>query len=366
MVSSSYPVDARDWRARFIFNLAAALGRRPDVALSLWAPPGELPRGVRAAATQEEAVWLDGLNARGGIAHLLRQKGPLALGAALGLLSRLHRAYRRPPRPSVAHVNWLQNALPLRGTDLPAIIAVLGSDFGLLRLPGMKTMFRSVLRGRCAILAPNGEWMRPALEAAFGDLAEIRSIPFGVDDPWFGVRRVPTGDGRRHWLAVTRLTRNKIGDLFHWGEGLFGRDRVLHLFGPMQEKMPLPPWLEYHGPTHPAALLGTWFPRAAGLITLSRHDEGRPQVMLEAMAAGLPVIASDLPAHRDIVQHRRAGWLARSREELREALDYLEPEERNREAGEAARVWIRDKIGTWDDCAARYAAAYRELREQGS
>src|SRR6185369_2871402 len=266
----------------------------------------------------------------------------------------------------VAHVNWLQNALPLWGSTTPALITVLGTDFGLLRLPGMKMLLRSLLRQRPAILAPNADWMRPALEQAFGDLAEIRPIAFGVDDPWFDVVRRPSAESTRHWLAITRLTRNKIGDLFGWGDGLFSQERQLHLFGPMQEELELPAWAHYHGPTHPADLLQRWFPTACGLITLSRHDEGRPQVMLEAMAAGLPVLASDLPAHRDIVQHRLTGWLAGSPHELAQGLDWLDDPANNHHAGQTARQWVKDSIGTWDDCAGRYAAAYQSLLERRS
>jgi len=361
MVSTSYPENAQDWRGRFIANLAAALARREEIVLSLWAPPGELPENVIAATTPGDARWLRRLSQQGGIAHLLRNRKMFAAVAVIQLLARLGRAYRHQPT-NVCHVNWMQNALPLWGTRTAALITVLGSDFGLLRLPGMTALVRAVLRQRRAILAPNAEWMRPELERVFGDLAEIRPIAFGVDDAWFAVVRRPP-EQIRHWLVITRLTRNKIGDLFGWGEGLFGKDRQLHLFGPMQEKIELPHWVQYHGSTNSAELLQTWFPQACGLITLSRHDEGRPQVMLEAMAAGLPVIASDLPAHRDIVQHRETGCLVATRDELCQGLDWLEDSEHNSQTGQAARKWIKGSIGNWDDCASRYATAYRSLLE---
>lgn len=361
MVSTSYPENAQDWRGHFIANLAAALARREDIALLLWAPPGELPDNVIAAATPDDARWLRRLSQKGGIAHLLRNRRMFAVAIVVQLLARLRRAYRNQPA-DVYHVNWMQNALPLWGIRTPALITVLGSDFGLLRQPGMKALVRAVLRQRRAILAPNAEWMRPELERAFGDLAEIRPIAFGVDDPWFTVIRRPP-EQVRHWLVITRLTRNKIGDLFDWGEGLFGNDRQLHLFGPMQEKIELPHWVQYHGPTHPDELLKTWFPQVCGLITLSRHDEGRPQVMLEAMAAGLPVIASNLSAHRDIILHRQTGWLVDSVDEFRDALTMLEKPGLNQETGKAARTWIKANIGTWDDCASRYASAYQRLLE---
>jgi len=362
MTSTSYPKDAQDWQGRFIANMAAALARRADVNLALWSPPGHLPPGISDAATAGDVRWLQQLSKQGGIAHQLRSRKLLAMGSILHLLMRLGRIYRHQA-PDIAHVNWLQNALPLWGTRTPALITVLGTDFALLKLPGMQALLRAMLRQRRAILAPNAQWMRPELEQAFGDLAEVRPIAFGVDDPWFDVQRAPFDNQERHWLAVTRLTRNKIGNLFTWGEGLFGPQRPLHLFGPMQEQMALPPWVHYHGATHPAQLLGEWFPKACGLITLSRHDEGRPQVMLEAMAAGLPVLASDLPAHRDMVQHRQTGWLATSPTDLGQALTWLEDPLNNLATGKAARQWVKDTVGTWDDCASRYAAAYQTLLE---
>ncbi len=365
MSSTSYPENPQDWRARFIADMVAALARRGDITLSLWAPPGEIPANVAGVPTRSDARWLGKLSARGGIAHLLRTRKILAGASTLELMMRLGRAYRRCPA-DVAHVNWLQNALPLLGSRTPALITVLGSDFGLLRLPGMKPLLRAVLRQRRAILAPNAGWMRPALERAFGDLAEVRPIPFGVDDHWFDAVRRPPPETPPVWLAVTRLTANKIGNLFEWGEGLFGPERQLHLFGPMQEDIDLPSWVTYHGPTHPADLLQHWFPMASGLISLSRHDEGRPQVMLEAMAAGLPVLASDVPAHRDMVQHSQTGWLAANRDELCKGLDWLEDSVHNQNTGQAARKWIKDSIGTWDDCAGRYTAAYQSLLERGS
>lgn len=365
MTSTSYPRDGQDWRGRFIYNLTAALSRLPELQLDLWAPPGELPPGVSSAATPADLDWLQLLSQRGGIAHLLRGSKPAALLAGLGLLRRLHSAYRRKPA-AVVHVNWLQNALPLWGTRTPAVISVLGTDFGLLRLPGMAALLRGVFRQRRTVLAPNAEWMVPELQRRFGAVAQVHAVPFGIDAAWFGMHRRPLMDEPQQWLVVTRLTRAKIGDLLDWGRGLFDGQRELHLFGPMQEQITLPDWVHYHGPTHPAELLTRWFPQATGLLTLSRHDEGRPQVMLEAMAAGLPIVASDLPAHRDFLQQNRTGLLVDSAAALARALVQLEVPSANLAMGMAAQHWARQAVGTWDDCAQRYRSLYLQLAEGAS
>jgi glycosyltransferase involved in cell wall biosynthesis len=358
VVSTSYPRAADDWRGRFIADMVAALpGEGADVAL--WAPPGPLPAQVNNAATDEESAWLDRLAQAGGIASRLRA-GPLAAAsAAVGLLWRLRRFYRRETF-DVAHVNWLQNAIPLHGTRRPALIGVLGSDYGLLRLPGMTALLKSVMGERRTILAPNAPWMVPRLRALFGSVAEVRSLPFGIADEWFAVERRALAQGAP-WLAVTRVTRAKIGELFDWGEGLFDARRPLVLLGPMQERITLPAWVDYRGATYPEALRKEWFPQAAGLITLSRHDEGRPQVMIEAMAAGLPMIATALPAHRDLVDEDGNGRLVESRDALAAALEDLADPERNTRAGLASRDKAGREIGNWGDAAARFRAAYREL-----
>lgn len=365
MVSTSYPADLTDWRGLFIRHLADALARRADTKLALWAPPGEIHPNAVAATTAIEAVWLSELTQSGGIAHLLRKGGLRGLLRAGELLRHLHRLYRRSKSADVLHINWLQNALPLPHNGQPALITVLGTDMQLLRLPLMRPLLRHALRGHPTAICPNAEWMVPVLRQAFGDIAEIRFVPFGIDPGWFAIDRTRQLAEPHRWLAVTRLTRAKLGPLFEWCEPLFaGGQRELHLFGPMQEELELPSWVHFHGPAAPAHLMNEWFPKACGLITLSRHAEGRPQVMLEAMAAGLPIIASRLPAHENIVFPGETGSICDTPQDVACALAHFELPETNIRAGERARQWVRDEIGTWDDCADRYAALYSQLMDR--
>ena len=129
----------------------------------------------------------------------------------------------------------------------------------------------------------------------------------------------------------------------------------------MQETISIPEWVFYHGPVSHDDLGDKWFPLSSGLITLSQHDEGRPQAMLEAMASGLPIIASDIPAHLDFIEHKENGWIVSNPQDLKDAISFFSNHETQERAGKSARSWVLNNIGTWDDCAKRFITAYREL-----
>ncbi len=348
-------------------HLVHALAIQPNVMLKVWAPSGEIPDNVEYLCTLEERKWLDNLMQQGGIAHLLRQRSWLSLTSPFKLLTLLYRLYQRAlQQVEVIHVNWLQNAIPLGKGKKPLLITVLGSDFKLLKLPGMTPLLRRVLRHRSSIIAPNAEWMVDSLKQKFGDVAEIRPIVFGIAEDWYKLKR-DWQTPKKKWIVVLRLTKLKIGDLFNWGEPLFNKtEHELHLFGPMQEQLKIPDWVIYHGSTHPKALQETWFPQATGLISLSQHDEGRPQVMLEAMAAGLPIIASTIPAHKNLLLHQQTGLLCQTKENFYESFKQLSKPEYNEKISLQARSWVKQTVGTWDDCAQRYIKAYYDLVERSS
>jgi glycosyltransferase involved in cell wall biosynthesis len=300
------------------------------------------------------------------MAHLLRTAPARGIPGAAELLLRMSLALRREQRTTdVLHLNWLQCVLAAGGMQAPMLVTVLGADLHLLERPWIRALVRRALRGRRAVICPNAEWMVPVLRSALGDAApDIRYIPFGLDRFWYEVERHPAS-GAQEWITVLRVTKRKIGKLFEWTRDIDPAQHRFNLFGPMQEDIEIPSWINYHGPVTPDELAASWYPRAAGMISLSEHDEGRPQVLLEAMAAGVPVICSRIPAHTDLLESLSMGKLAGDREDFLAALTSLQSAAEAGIQAERGRVAVLSAFGTWADCAQRYAAVYHDLMAGG-
>jgi glycosyltransferase involved in cell wall biosynthesis len=361
MTYTSYPRDPKDWRGIFIYKLACALAQQEDLHLSLWGPPGHIPPHSDYVATSQEMHWLEHLAAQGGIAHRLRNHPVTGKLSAIRLLGFLRSVYKRTRPVDLYHVNWLQNALPLKTQGKPLVVSVLGTDMKYLSNPLVRWSLRKLFKSTRTTLTPNGSWMVPVLEKHFGDIASVQYLPFGVDEDWFDIKRKPEAEQKKIWLTVLRLTSKKIGELFNWGHEFFQGEQELHLFGPKQEAIDVPDWVHYHGSAHPEELLYDWFPRAQGMVTLSQHDEGQPQVILEAMAAGLPVVASNIQAHRNLLDSNETGVLVDTKQEFLEAMTGLSSSDYNKKIGDQARHWLKENIGTWNDCAQRYRNVYQSL-----
>jgi glycosyltransferase involved in cell wall biosynthesis len=105
--------------------------------------------------------------------------------------------------------------------------------------------------------------------------------------------------------------------------------------------------------------------RQAQFALLTSHVEGMPNAVLEAMAAGLPVVATDVGGCRELVEDGVTGLLVppRDPDALAHALRRVTSDPGWRvEAGRAARQ--RAARFSWQACAAQHLSCYRELLDR--
>ena len=99
----------------------------------------------------------------------------------------------------------------------------------------------------------------------------------------------------------------------------------------------------------------------AGIFVLPSSHEGLPIALLEAMSYGLPVVASDIPAHLELALDEQCYFPLGDVGLLAERLSAITADESFRQSqSEYGRRTVHEKYN-WSDVAARTAALYREI-----
>ena len=83
---------------------------------------------------------------------------------------------------------------------------------------------------------------------------------------------------------------------------------------------------------------------ASDISVLSSHEEGFSNVILESMAAGLPVVATCVGGNPEVIVHGENGWLVPPKNPQKLALkilDLLQNPEKAKKWGEAGRHHVQ-------------------------
>ena len=92
----------------------------------------------------------------------------------------------------------------------------------------------------------------------------------------------------------------------------------------------------------------------------SGNVDGLPNIVLETMASGTPIITTPAGGIASVVQHRRSGLIVPERDApaLADAIvELAQNPELRVQLGEAARATVTARFG-WESVAARFESAY--------
>lgn len=260
-------------------------------------------------------------------------------------------------------------AVSLRGGDVPGFQPY--DLAGLHRLTG--PLIRFLWKQAGAVVA-NSQGLA-ALAARFEPGLDFPVIPNGADIACFHPHDHAGRheDGPARLLFCGRVVYQKGLDLLLEALAALPQDPAweLSIVGDGPARPELTAQAARLGIAHRVRFLG-WTPRAR-LADISRdmdcfvfasRDEGMPNAVLEAMASGLPVVASRIAGNVELVEEGRTGWLVPPEDPaaLAKALAAMlaDPEGR-RAMGRAGRRAVETGY-TWNAVAARYLALCGRMR----
>lgn len=102
-------------------------------------------------------------------------------------------------------------------------------------------------------------------------------------------------------------------------------------------------------------------------LTSSLH-EGRPNAVIEAMASGLCVLASDIPGHRELIKNTSAGrvFSLSKADNLADILcELVKDPSKIKLFGDKAREIVLSEGFTWNSCAENYYTLFQLLKRDG-
>lgn len=318
------------------FHLArelAALG--PDVTV-LTARFGDLPREER-----RENVRVLRLAA---LRRSADRSGALEQGAFLIVATLAALQLTRRDRPDVTlaffGVPSGPAGLALRALfRIPYVVSLRGGDvpgfrpYDFKRYHQMIAPLLRVVWRRAAALVANSRGLRDLARTFAPDL-DVQIIPNGVDAARFFPGQRPPGPARL--LTVGRVVHQKGVDLtLRALAGLRDLEWTFEVVGDGPQRAALQDLARELGIADRVTFAG-WKPntdlpdlyRRADLFVFPSRHEGMPNVVLEAMASGLPVVASAIAGNEELVLPEQTGLLVPPGdvEALRLALRRLVPD----------------------------------------
>lgn len=176
---------------------------------------------------------------------------------------------------------------------------------------------RIAARSAELVIVGSASTARVAQERCGIPAQRLKMIPNAVDADAFAQVQPLSLEGETAQIGfIGRLDPVKRIDDLVGAMGLLGSDFHLNVFGEGAQRLAIERQIIQMGLVERVCLRGAVpNPQQAlaqmGMLVLPSEAEGFGLVLIEAMAAGVPVVGTDAPGIRDIVEHERTGLLVK-------------------------------------------------------
>lgn len=204
--------------------------------------------------------------------------------------------------------------ISLRGGDVPGFLPLQLGFYHKMTRPVVRIIWQNSVK-----VVANSGGLKALAEKTSSDL-DIAVIPNGIDTDIFKPALGAAHDSPVRLLMVGRLVKQKNVPLLLNAFSLLNsalRENIrLDIVGEGPERPDIEKMILNLGLTKWVTVRG-WLPREkviefyqkASIVIMPSMEEGMPNVILEAMACGLPVLATDVTGNCDLVMHGANGYL---------------------------------------------------------
>lgn len=381
VLTTSFPLSPDSSSGVFIERLAQELGHQCN--LHVLAPAARYPvhladekRYQLSTFSYAPAKWQVLAQAGGGIPAALSANPWLWLLVPFFITSMLVTCFWQARRAELIFANWSICGViaGVVGFILrrPVLTTLRGEDANRIESSGMHRLLIGLCLRMCDCVSAVSDDIAIRVQNLYPAMAsKVAMIPNGVEPlPLRNNISEDTGDNSIRLLIVGSLIpRKSIQTALHALARLPAEFRLTVVGGgPERESLiTLATTLGISARVHftghvPPNQIPEQLMKSDVLILTSR-SEGRPNVVLEAMAAGLPVVGSDIPGIRELVIPSINGKLfpVADVNALVECLLPLCDRTLRRQLGEASHRMISERGLTWKNTAAIYMQQFEQL-----